>query len=102
MSSEVFGTIELRSDVVGDAFVEFEFFARQFERHRMGDARREQRRSVEFDELFFDESPHDVAEIVFRRHGIALMSDFESIGIDELHEQREIVVVSVVRRRRHE
>jgi hypothetical protein len=68
--------------------------------HRRGSALGKQLRAVELAQLLFRQPTHEIGDIDLLL--CAARTSFENVGIDERHEKLEILVVAVMRRRRHQ
>ena len=90
------GPVEFLADIVGDFLVEFGFAVREGVVDRVGTPFREERRPVEFEELFLDQPPHHVAS-VGNVDAVAELA-LEAVAIEQGHEELEIGLLAVVRR----
>ena len=89
-----FGAIKAVDNVGGDASIEFRFERRQSVIDGIRNALRENRFAVESQQILFDEPPHDVRYVDGQ---IGSVRAFETVGVDERHEQSKIIILAVVR-----
>ena len=86
--------IELLADIIGHLFIELLFLRGK----RVGDGRSfplgEQRGSIEFQQIFLDETPHHVTDIAGRLDVIGMAG--ESVLVNQSHELLERGFVAVV------
>ena len=95
---ELVRAVELFAHVFRDGVVQSLFKGRKAVIHRIGAAFREERRTVEFQQVFFDQTPHNVGNV--DRLSARPRRAFKSVGVDQRHEEVELLLFAVVRRRR--
>ena len=94
------GAVELLAHVVGHLGVEARFQVGQLVGHGIGAPFGEERRAVELEQLLLDHTPHHVGD-VDGMHTVAEAA-FEAVGVEQAHEELEILFLAVVGRGRHQ
>ena len=92
--------VELLAHVVGDGRVQAGLGVREPVRDRVCDALREQRSAVELEQVLLHHAPHQVGDLR-DMHPVA-EAPFESVAVDERHEELEVLLLSVMRGRGHQ
>jgi len=97
--SEPVSPVHLETHVVGDLLVKLLLRCGQFVANRIGVALREERRPVEAHEFLLQQATHEVAGVAITgRLAPSAVLTLEAIGVDERHEELELLLLSVVRR----
>jgi hypothetical protein len=94
------GPVHLLAHIGGDRLVEIRFERREIVTCRVGTTLREKRRAVGPVKLLLGQPAHHVGDI-------GLVNAFaepalEPVGVEEAHEQLEVGLLAIVRRRRHQ
>ena len=92
---QIVGAIEFVLNVGGHSLVEFGFFGGKAVVHRDGVALREQGRTVELEQFFFDKAAHDIGDVDSLRAGTGHAA--EAILIHQREEELKIFFLAVVR-----
>ena len=92
---QIVGAIEFVLNVGGHSLVEFGFFGGKAVVHRDGVAFREEGRTVELEQFFFDKAAHDIGDVDSLRAGTGHAA--EAILIHQREEELKIFFLAVVR-----
>ena len=93
---QMIGAIEFFLHIGGDGGIQLRFHGREVIIDGIGNALREQRGSIEFEQILLHQSAHDVGNVdalIARPTG-----PFKAIRVNEGHEQLEILFLAVMRR----
>jgi hypothetical protein len=94
------GAVELLTHIFRDRLVERRLGIGELVGHGIGKALGEQMRRIKFEQVLLHHTAHEVRD-VDRVHPIAELA-LESVAIEQRHEELEVLLLAVVRRRRHQ
>ena len=97
---ERLGAVELLAHVVGDRLVELGLGLRELVGHGVGDALGEERRAVELEQALLHHPAHQVRDI--GHVDPVAEAALETVAVEQRHEELEVLLLAVVRRRRHQ